>query len=198
MTSLLIIVATAALSLTLYRPSVEEFVALHWCTFTLVCLQAVALQVHRCFDTRRAWTGAVSSVYVALLGGAAACLWVRYEYECSLECHSAARVVLDKPTILRSQDVHTTAQFSAIVAAMASLTCAARWASVALVHNARREHERLDGDVTASMYRARGASSRQRTQRLDRTQPIRLNTFGALEALPNDDEHDCDSSAESQ
>ena len=184
--SLFIVVATATLSLALYRPRVEEFVALHWCIFALVCLQAIALQVHRCFDSSRAWSGAVSSVYVASLGAVAACLWVRYEYECSIECHSAARLVLDKPTLLRSHDVHSAAQYSAIVAAIATLTCGARWVSVALVRSARREHDLLDADLVARTHR----TSRQRTQRLDRTQPIHLNTMGELEMMPDSGDDD--------
>jgi len=121
-----------------YRPNGDYFIALYSALCIVTLFQAIALQIHRCFDVHKAWTGALS---VALLGGYAmttALLWVRFFYECSVhDCYR--NQIFDKSTLLQDHDVRIAAQFTSAVSILASIACIGRWISVCTVRHARRE-----------------------------------------------------------
>lgn len=189
----LTVVGVAVIGATMYRPADEQLIAVYWSLFGAVCLQAVALQFHRCFSSERAWTGAVTATYLAAVVAVPTHLWLRHRYECEAADfeHLAPQEVL-----VRSREVHRAAQFTSIVACLAVLLCMARWISVAMVREARRDRRdaalvddrrrRTAGDATVdigNMYDGTLMQRRGKSGASRRRVPAVFDTMGREEEL---------------
>jgi len=163
---MMLVGTTVTLGVSVYPPHNESITVIYWTLLAAVCLQALAMQVHRCFATGSTLTGIASTLYLTGIVAVPSHLWMRFAFECGTECYGAA---VTKPTLLHSQDVHHAAQFSSIVAAMATIVCLGRWISVRMIHIARAE--RREGIVEAAnptRLRRYGATAQRRTVYLDR------------------------------